>query len=74
MPSIVGATGFDSRSFGLNDEYNVRVYDSEFAAQWEKAFAGDHAACGRVTLEEWRGRGMMTGLRGMIASLLRYQV
>jgi hypothetical protein len=42
--------------------------------QWEKIFAGDLATCGRVTLEEWRGRGVMTKLREMIASLLRDQV
>ena len=72
--STVGTTSFDNRSLGLNDEINVWVYDPGFAAQWAKIFADDLASCRRVTLEEWRGRGAMTKLREMIASLLRDQV
>ena len=72
--STVSATGFDNRSLGLNDESNVCVYDRDFAAQWAKIFADDLASCRRVTLEERRGRGVMTKLREMIASLLRDQV
>ena len=72
--STVGTTSFDNRSLGLNDESNVCVYDPDFAARWGKIFADDLASCRRVTLEEWRGRGAMTKLREMIASLLRDQV
>lgn len=72
--STVGATSFDNRSFGLNDENNVCVYDRDFAAQWAKIFSDDPAACRRVTLDEWRGRGVMARLHEMIASLLRNQV
>jgi cardiolipin synthase A/B len=72
--STVGTTSFDNRSLGLNDESNVCVYDRDFAAQLAKIFADDLASCRRVTLEEWRGRGAMTKLREMIASLLRDQV
>jgi hypothetical protein len=52
---------------------NVCVYDRDFAAQLAKISTDDLAACGRVTLEEWRGRGVMTNLREMVASLLRHQ-
>jgi hypothetical protein len=65
---------FINRSFGLNDENNVCVYDRDFAAQWAKIFADDLASRGRATLEEWRGRGTLTKLREMIASLPRNQV
>ena len=41
--STVGTTSFDNRSFGLNDENNVCVYDRDFAAQW-----------GRLLLTIWR--------------------
>ena len=57
-----------------NDESNVCVYDRDFSAQLAKIFADDLAACRRVTLEEWRGRGAMTKLRELVASLLRDQV
>jgi cardiolipin synthase len=72
--STAGTTSFDNRSLGLNDESNVCAYDRDFAAQWAKIFADDLTSCRRVTLEEWRGRGAMTKLREMIASLLRDQV
>jgi cardiolipin synthase A/B len=72
--STVGSTSFDNRSLGLNDENNVCVYDRDFAAQWTRIFTDDLAACHRVTLEEWRGRGVMATFREVIASLLRNQV
>jgi cardiolipin synthase len=72
--STAGTTSFDNRSFGLNDENNVCVYDREFAAKWTGIFMDDLSACRRVTLDEWRGRGVMTKAREMIASLLRNQV
>jgi cardiolipin synthase len=72
--STVGTTSFDNRSFGLNDESNVGVYDRDFAAQWARIFTDDLAACRRITLEEWRGRGALTKLREMAAALLRDQV
>jgi cardiolipin synthase A/B len=72
--STVGTTSFDNRSFGLNDENNVCVYDRDFAAQWTRIFMDDLEECRPVTLEEWRSRGVITKLREMIASLLRNQV
>jgi cardiolipin synthase A/B len=55
--STVGATSFDNRSMGLNDESNVCVYDRDFDAQFAKISVDDLTSCRRVTLEEWRGRG-----------------
>jgi cardiolipin synthase len=72
--STVGTTSFDNRSLGLNDENNICVYDRDFAAQWTRIFMDDLPACRHVTLEEWRGRGVMTTLREVIASALRNQV
>jgi cardiolipin synthase len=72
--STIGTTSFDNRSFGLNDENNVCVYDHDFSAQLEKIFTDDLVACRRVTLDEWRERGVISKIREMIASLLRDQV
>jgi cardiolipin synthase A/B len=52
----VGSTNFDPRSFRLNDEANLNVYDREFAAQQEKVFALDIAKSRRVTLADWENR------------------
>jgi cardiolipin synthase len=52
----VGSTNFDPRSFHLNDEANLNVYDREFAAELERVFELDLARCKRYTLEEWQRR------------------
>jgi cardiolipin synthase len=72
--STVGTTNFENRSFGLNDENNICVYDRGFAGQWTEIFMRDLEGCRKVTLEEWRGRGVTTKLREMIMSLFRDQV
>ena len=33
----VGSTNFDNRSFRLNDEANLNVYDADFAAGWKRS-------------------------------------
>ena len=52
----VGSTNFDTRSFRLNDEANLNVYDTAFAARQIDAFERDLAQSRRVTLAEWRSR------------------
>ncbi|MEW9583557.1 cardiolipin synthase [Paraburkholderia sp. DGU8] len=52
----VGSTNFDSRSFKLNDEANLNIYDRDFARQQTATFADDIAKSQRVTLEAWLHR------------------
>jgi cardiolipin synthase len=52
----VGSTNFDNRSFKLNDEANLNIYDRDFAARQESDFEHDLARSRRVTLEEWENR------------------
>ena len=59
MWATVGSTNLDHRSFALNDELNVAVYDAGFAAQMERAFADDLAVSKRVTYESWKSRGVI---------------
>ncbi len=47
----VGSTNFDVRSFRLNDEANLNVYDPKFAARQVEVFERDLAKTRRVTLE-----------------------
>lgn len=72
--STVGTTNFDNRSFALNDENNVCVYDREFAGRFEQIFRDDLKRCRRVTLDEWRRRGPVLRLKETLAGLLRDQV
>ena len=52
----VGSTNFDTRSFSVNDEANLNVYDREFALAQARIFDEDLKRSRRVTLEEWQRR------------------
>jgi cardiolipin synthase len=52
----VGSTNFDSRSFSLNDEANLNVYDRSFAQRQVAEFENDLKRAQRVTFEEWKNR------------------
>ena len=68
--SSVGSTNFDPRSFHLNDEANLNVYDREFAAHLTRVFEEDLQRCKQCTLEEWRGRPAAEKLRERVTALL----
>ncbi len=53
----VGSTNFDDRSFRLNDEANLNVYDDGFAREQIAVFDADIARSARITFEEWQARG-----------------
>src|SRR4029079_14969822 len=57
ISSTVGTTNFDNRSFALNDENNVAVYDRAFAAGLQQDFVNDLAVCRKLDYEGWRNRG-----------------
>ena len=52
----VGSTNFDTRSFRLNDEANLNVYDRDFARRQVAQFELDLQKSRRITYEEWHGR------------------
>ena len=52
----VGSTNFDNRSFRLNDEANLNVYDTRFAEEAVKVFDADWAKSTPITFEAWSQR------------------
>ena len=52
----VGSTNFDIRSFRLNDEASLNLYDAGFAQAMTAVFEGDLAHARRYTTEQWRAR------------------
>jgi cardiolipin synthase len=52
----VGSTNFDARSFRLNDEANLNIYDREFAQRQVADFEDDLKRSRRITYEEWASR------------------
>jgi cardiolipin synthase A/B len=56
--ATVGSTNFDNRSFALNEELNMTVYDSSIARRLEEAFEQDLKYSRKITYEEWNSRGI----------------
>jgi len=69
-----GSTNFDDRSFRLNDEANLNIYDAAFAAEQATIFAADLAKSRRITLAEWQGRPTKEKLLEQVASILGSQL
>jgi len=70
----VGSTNFDNRSFRLNDEANLNVFDQGFAREQAEIFGRDRARSKEVSLEEWRSRPVTERLEEMVAWALRRQL
>ncbi|MBC8010775.1 MAG: cardiolipin synthase [Burkholderiales bacterium] len=68
----LGSANFDNRSFRLNDEANLSVYDPAVAQALETAFAADLARSRRITLEDWRRRPLGERLREFLARRFRH--
>jgi cardiolipin synthase A/B len=54
--SVVGSTNLDNRSFGINDEINLAVLNSQVATKLSQDFADDASHSRRVVLAEWENR------------------
>jgi cardiolipin synthase len=65
----VGSTNWDPRSFGLNDETNLNIYDADFARQQVAVFRQDLAQSHRVTLAEWQARPWREKFMEQLASV-----
>jgi len=70
----VGSTNFDMRSFELNDEASLNVYDERFARQMTEVFERDLECSDRYTLEAWRGRSWRERLAETVVYPLQSQL
>jgi cardiolipin synthase len=70
----VGSTNFDNRSFRLNDEANLNVYDPGVARRQLAIFEDDLRRSRRVAYEEWASRPWPEKLRERAAALFDAQL
>ena len=70
----VGSTNFDNRSFRLNDEANLNIYDTAFAERQTSIFEVDLRNARQVTHEEWLDRPLKEKLMERLALLLGSQL
>ncbi|HVE49762.1 MAG TPA: phospholipase D-like domain-containing protein [Casimicrobiaceae bacterium] len=70
----VGSTNFDRRSFRLNDEANLNVYDSVFATEQSAVFERDITQAKRITLAMWQARPLHEKLMERAVSIFAPQL
>jgi len=56
--ALIGSTNMDIRSFALNEEINLLVYDREVVRRVRSLQEGYFAESRRLTREEWAGRNL----------------
>ena len=74
LVASVGSTNFDDRSFRLNDEASLNIYDAVFAARQVEVFEHDLKSSRRISVDEWRNRPVLEKLWEHTASLLGPQI
>jgi len=70
----VGSTNFDNRSFRLNDEANLNIYDEKFAQAQTVQFEADLKQSKRITLQAWKERPLKEKAMERLASVLSAQL
>jgi cardiolipin synthase len=70
----VGSTNFDNRSFRLNDEANLNVYDRAFAQRQIEVFRDDLTRSRKITYEAWRNRPWKEKVLEKLASTFSLQL
>ena len=70
----VGSTNFDNRSFRLNDEANLNIYDTAFAERQTRIFEDDLKNSRQVTYDQWAARPLKEKMMERLALLLESQL
>lgn len=72
--TTIGSSNFDERSFRLNDESNLNVYDNGFALRQIKDFTEDLSRSRSITLKEWQARPWYDKVKDWAANVFRTQI
>lgn len=70
----VGSTNIDTRSFRLNDEANLNVYDADFARALTDVFEQDLKQTRQITLQAWLHRPLTEKILENAAAALSSQL
>ena len=70
----VGSTNFDMRSFELNDEASLNVYDSQFAARMTEVFERDLRQSAAYRLDAWQKRSLSQRFAEVVLLPIRSQL
>lgn len=72
--TTIGSSNFDDRSFRLNDEVNVNIYDEGIAAQMEEMFERDLARSVEIKLGRFQRRSVLARIKEGAARIFKGQM
>jgi cardiolipin synthase len=72
--TTIGSSNFDDRSFRLNDEVNVNVYDEGIAAEMKQIFFEDLARSEEITHRRWHRRPRFDRVKEKLAAWFKPQI
>jgi cardiolipin synthase len=72
--STVGSANFDDRSFHLNEEINLFVYDGAFAGQMKESYRRDLSRCRPYTYAMWKQRPLKKRLTEWVVTPVRSEL
>jgi cardiolipin synthase len=72
--TTVGSSNFDNRSFRLNDEVNVNIYDETIARRMEELFFADLGRSEEITARHWIRRPWFDRIKERMARWLKPQL
>jgi len=69
----IGSCNFDDRSFEINDEIMVGVFDKEVVSELDGIFEDDIPDCVEISLEKWKKRSAFARFREKVFYLFNEQ-
>ena len=72
--ATVGSTNLDRRSFELNEELNLVIYNADIARRLERVFEDDLQRSRQVTYAQWNNRGIMSRFLELLSLPVRDQL
>ena len=69
----VGSTNFDNRSFRLNDEANLNIYDEVFAATQTAVFENDKSLSRLMTRADFKDRSILEKMFDAVSGIFRQE-
>jgi len=72
--ATIGTTNFDNRSFALNQEINLTIYDTGVTQRLEQIFQDDLKYAKPISYEEWKSRGIIERIVDLFAFPVKQQL
>ena len=69
----VGSTNFDNRSFRLNDEANLNIYDPVFAAEQAAVFESDKSVSRLMARADFKNRSILGKMFDAVSGIFRQE-